>query len=73
MDSDGRGQQVVHQDLLQLMKLDAQELRYVCILSGCEYLSSLRGIGLKTAQDIVRRRRTLNEVKQTNPPFYGFS
>lgn len=69
MNCDGKAEQVLHQDILQLLKLNTQELRFVCILSGCGYLPSLRGIGFKSAQDIVRRRRTLNEVKTNKCPF----
>ncbi|KAI7892724.1 PIN domain-like protein [Mucor mucedo] len=59
MDRFGQGTQVVHTDMfsnaLCMRHFTPETFRYVCILSGCDYLSSLPGIGLKKAQDIVRR------------------
>ena len=36
--------------------------RYMAILSGCDYLASLPGMGLKTAHRLVRRYRTLDKL-----------
>uniref|UniRef100_A0A6A7G7Y7 Exonuclease 1 n=1 Tax=Hirondellea gigas TaxID=1518452 RepID=A0A6A7G7Y7_9CRUS len=35
---------------------------HTCILSGCDYLSSLPGIGLMTAQKLVRENKLMNRV-----------
>ena len=34
-----------------------ERFRYICILSGCDYLASLPGIGLKKATLIFQRTR----------------
>jgi hypothetical protein len=34
----------------------------MCILSGCDYLSSLPGIGLRKAQNIVKERKTIENI-----------
>lgn len=36
--------------------------RYMAILSGCDYLSSLPGMGLKTAHRLVRKYKTINAL-----------
>lgn len=69
MDRFGEGQQVIHKNMFEGMTLgmrsfDLETFRYACILSGCDYLPSLPGIGLKKAQDLVRRRRTINGVSK---------
>ncbi|KAF9584229.1 hypothetical protein BGW38_007150 [Lunasporangiospora selenospora] len=38
------------------------EFRHMCILSGCDYLPSLPGMGLKTAQRLLRRLKTADKV-----------
>lgn len=38
--------------------------RYMAILSGCDYLASMPGMGLKTAHQLVRRYRTLDKLFQ---------
>lgn len=35
-----------------------QEFRQMAILSGCDYLSSIPGLGIKKAHDLIRRHRT---------------
>jgi exonuclease-1 len=34
-----------------------EKFRYMCILSGCDYLASLKGIGLKKAQMVFKKTR----------------
>ncbi|KAI8094260.1 PIN domain-like protein [Thamnidium elegans] len=41
-----------------------RKLRYMCILSGCDYLPSLSGIGLQEAQDIVNECKTVKDILQ---------
>lgn len=74
MDRYGEGHQVIHQDMFRPMALPSFNLetfRYACILSGCDYLPSLPGIGLKKALDIVSKHQTVHGVnrKKKNFPF----
>lgn len=63
MDLLGHGQQVKLDHVLDLMKFDLLQFRYLCILSGTDLLPSLRKVGFKSAQEIVKKERTLEEVK----------
>ncbi|KAG0212271.1 Rad2 nuclease [Mortierella sp. GBA30] len=38
------------------------EIRHMCILSGCDYLPSIPGMGLKTAQRLIRRFKTIDRA-----------
>ncbi|KAF9171341.1 Rad2 nuclease [Mortierella sp. AD010] len=38
------------------------EIRHMCILAGCDYLPSIPGMGLKTAQRLLRRFKTFERV-----------
>jgi exonuclease-1 len=54
MDRFGQGIEIKHQDIftdfsIGLRLFDPDLLRRACIASGCDYLPSLRGVGLKTA------------------------
>lgn len=40
-----------------------EKFRYMCILSGCDYLSSLRGIGLAKACKVLRLASNPDIVK----------
>lgn len=40
-----------------------EKFRYMCILSGCDYLSSLRGIGLAKACKVLRLANNPDIVK----------
>lgn len=37
-------------------------LRHICMLSGCDYIPSLKGIGLKTAEALLRTHTTIEKV-----------
>ncbi|KAH7886997.1 exodeoxyribonuclease 1 [Phlebopus sp. FC_14] len=43
---------------------DAQ-FRAMAILSGCDYLASIPGVGLKTAWSLLRKHRTVDQVIRT--------
>ncbi|GAA5817062.1 hypothetical protein MFLAVUS_010599 [Mucor flavus] len=43
---------------------NARKLRYVSILSGCDYLLLLPGIGLQEAQDIVEECESVKDILQ---------
>ncbi|KAF9313542.1 Rad2 nuclease [Podila horticola] len=38
------------------------EIRHMCILAGCDYLPSIPGMGLKTAQRLLRKLKTFDKV-----------
>ena len=54
LDKDGNGELLQHSKVLDCLGddhgLDFRKFKRMCILSGCDYLSSLNGIGLKKAQ-----------------------
>lgn len=33
-----------------------------CVLAGCDYLSNVRGVGLKTAISLIKKHTDLDEV-----------
>lgn len=39
-----------------------REFRAMCILSGCDYLASVSGMGLKTSYRMVRKHKTIENV-----------
>lgn len=58
MDINGNGRLVEKEKLLLCMNLKPDKytfdkFRYMCILSGCDYLDSLPGIGLKKALKFI--------------------
>lgn len=42
-------------------KFTFDKFRYMCILSGCDYVNSLQGIGLKKAEKFIKL------TEETNP------
>lgn len=67
MDEFGDGTLVDLDDLPKLKDLKMHEFtlekfRHMCILSGCDYLPSIKGIGLKTANKLVRKHSTITKV-----------
>ena len=67
MDKFGQGVVIKHADLAKATELNLQgwsltELRQMCILSGCDYLDSLPGMGLKTANKLLRKFKTVDKV-----------
>ena len=62
MDTSGNGILLEQKDLNKAVNLKADiftfdKFLYMCILSGCDYLASLPGIGLKKASRIFQRSR----------------
>lgn len=39
-----------------------ENFRHMAILSGCDYLASIRGIGLKTAHRLLKKYKTIDQV-----------
>lgn len=56
MGMNGTGKLIKNCDLnksLKLKEFSFKKFRHMCFLSGCDYASSLRGIGLKGAKQVV--------------------
>ena len=56
MGTNGIGKLVKNSDLNKSLKMKEytfQKFRHMCILSGCDYASSIRGIGLQRARKVV--------------------
>lgn len=57
---------LIEQDKLHLamnmppVEFNMDKFRHICILSGCDYLPSLPGIGLKKAQKFITRNTDHN-------------
>lgn len=71
LDLSGNGQLIDSENINNAMRLKPsqysfEKFRYMCILSGCDYLSSLSGIGLKTALKFI------SLTIETNPQIVGF-
>ncbi|KAJ7389055.1 Rad2 nuclease [Desmophyllum pertusum] len=67
MDAYGHGLAVDLADLSKLTKLKLHEFtqerfRHMCILSGCDYLPSIKGIGLQTAIKLLRKSSSVKKL-----------
>lgn len=67
LDKDGNGKEIQFRDLglvkdLDLSRFSAEMFRHMCILSGCDYLESLPGMGLKKAHNLLQRHGTMGEI-----------
>ena len=51
-------------DSLDLTGWTHSLVRHMCILSGCDYITSIQGIGLKTAYKLLKQHRTVENVGQ---------
>ncbi|KAG8762652.1 Rad2 nuclease [Ceratobasidium sp. 423] len=49
---------------LSLLGWGDKELRWMAMLSGCDYIDSLPGLGLKTAHKLLRKWKTVEKVIQ---------
>ena len=66
MDANGHGQEITldrvlmlcHQTHLQITGWTLTQFREMCVLSGCDYLKSLKGIGLMKAHKMIRENET---------------
>lgn len=70
MDHFGNGVLIEQSRLNEVMEIQRgfytfEKFRYMCILSGCDYLSSLQGIGLGKAAKVFKRARQ-SELKLVN-------
>ncbi|ORX57023.1 PIN domain-like protein [Hesseltinella vesiculosa] len=69
MDGQGNATQILHDDLtkvkddfIDFTKWDSAKIRHMCILSGCDYLPSLPGVGLRYAYNLLHTSRSLDKV-----------
>lgn len=69
LDRDGYADEVCISRLPELVELDMsmlsfEQFRQICMLSGCDYLPPIYGMGLKTAHRYVCRYRSIGRVLQ---------
>ncbi|CDH53037.1 related to exo1-exonuclease which interacts withmsh2p [Lichtheimia corymbifera JMRC:FSU:9682] len=67
MNASGHGVMIRRQNLENATEIDMRgwnmtKIRHMCILSGCDYLPSLPGIGLKNAHKLLKNYRTIDGV-----------
>lgn len=48
--------------VLESLELSQQEFVDMCILIGCDYLDSIKGIGPRTAYDLITKHKTIEAV-----------
>jgi exonuclease-1 len=70
MDECGMGTLVDLTDLpkltdLRMHEFTMEKFKQMCILSGCDYLPSIKGVGLKTANKLMRKHSTIEKVRQS--------
>ena len=63
MDNDGVGQEIRYADVvvnreLSFVGFTPDQFLEMCVMSGCDYLPSLPGVGIKRAHGLIRRFRT---------------
>lgn len=67
LDKDGYAQEILLKNLGNVTEVDLynfsfQQFRQICILSGCDYLPSVMGVGLKTAYKWFQQHRSIEKV-----------
>ncbi|PRP87821.1 exonuclease 1-like [Planoprotostelium fungivorum] len=67
MDNYCQGKEIKLSDLpnnagLSFVHFTHEMFRHVCILSGCDYLPSVPGMGIKKAHDLVKKFRSIDRV-----------
>ncbi|KAI1306263.1 Rad2 nuclease [Mortierella claussenii] len=67
LDQYGAGIEILHKNLnlvrdVSFHEWTMTEIRHMCILAGCDYLPSISGMGLKTAQRLLRRFKTFERA-----------
>lgn len=67
MDANGSGLLVNLKNLpkLSVVRMDGftqEKFRQMCILSGCDYLQSVKGMGLITSHKLLQKHSTVNKV-----------
>ena len=67
LDKNGNGIEILSSRIGEIAEINLRgwtmdQFKHMCILSGCDYLSSIPGIGLKTAYKLLRKHRTVEKV-----------
>lgn len=70
LEQDGTAQQILHADLFRapidglgdLRAWDADAFLHMCIMSGCDYLPSVPGVGLRSAFRLLQRHGTADKA-----------
>ncbi|KAH7820648.1 Exonuclease 1 [Monocercomonoides exilis] len=57
----------------ELGSLSQEQFQMMCILSGCDYLPSLRGMGIKTAYKLVKTYKTEENIMAALPSYVSAS
>ena len=65
LDINGNGQLVEKEKILKTEFNQFERFRWMCILSGCDYLESLPGIGLGKAKKLLKLVQK-NEIEPVN-------
>lgn len=63
--SEAKGKEVLQIDLdiaLKQMQLNMDEFIDLCILCGCDYCGTIKGVGYKTAYQLIQTHRTIENV-----------
>ena len=74
MDANGSGFLINLKNLpklacLRMEGFTEKKFREMCILSGCDYLQSVKGMGLITAHKLLRKHSTVRKVCKTCVPW----
>mmetsp|Transcript_5623 Transcript_5623/g.7174 ORF Transcript_5623/g.7174 Transcript_5623/m.7174 type:complete len:451 (-) Transcript_5623:214-1566(-) len=65
-------QQMDYQKALDGLEIDHDQFVDLCILLGCDYCDSIRGIGPKTALKLIREHKSIEQILKTlNRKKYG--
>eukprot|EP00002_Diphylleia_rotans_P035074 TRINITY_DN7607_c0_g1_i1.p1 TRINITY_DN7607_c0_g1~~TRINITY_DN7607_c0_g1_i1.p1 ORF type:complete len:381 (-),score=93.03 TRINITY_DN7607_c0_g1_i1:317-1459(-) len=59
-----------HQQLLAELELTNEEFIDLCILCGCDYCDTIKGIGPVTALKLIKKHKTIEEVLANLDPKY---
>ena len=51
-------------DKLKMHEFTQEKFRHMCILSGCDYLPSIKGMGLITANKLLRKSSSVHKVRE---------
>jgi exonuclease-1 len=70
MDRDGNANEILGDRLAAVTDVNfngwsLKEFRHMCILSGCDYLKNIEGIGLRTAYKFLRKHKSVDKVRLT--------
>ena len=70
LDGEGLGTLICRDDFAKCREYNLAgwsdaEFRHMAILSGCDYLDSVAGLGLKTAHKLLRKYKTPEKVRET--------